>query len=373
MGPKGSRNRLVAIHRYVSLALLAIWFLQFLSGLTLVYARTVDDFAIGGVSGEVSALRIDRAIEDLSRTGVRVEQYFISGGIAGNVDVLGIDPSGDRKVWRIDGAGRLLRVSSWSDPLPDVAVARLILIFHKTLLAGEAGRYFVALSAACLLANVGLALKLVWPKRGKWRVVLKPSGEGNRIKRTFEWHRAIGTWMLPAIFMIAATGFCLSFMSTLERWSGSEPKAPSSCQSAPPHGPALSARAVDSAKAVFADASVVSVTLPGTGSSCYKIQMHRSAEQRRAFGTTVVFVEPRFFKAVGSWDALDADLSVKFVVALYTVHTGEWAGHLGRIADMVFAASFLTLIILGFLLWLRRSRVRRASVQSQRKKVAPHP
>lgn len=373
MGPNGSRNRLVAIHRYVSLALLAIWFLQFLSGLALVYARTLDDLAIGSASGEVNAPRIDTAIQDLSRTGVRVEQYFISGGIAGNVDVLGIDRSGVRKVWRIDGAGRLLRVSSWSDPLPDVAVARLVLIFHKTLFAGEAGRYFVALSAACLLANIGLALKLVWPKRGRWKAVLKPSGEGNQIKRTFEWHRAIGTWTLPAILVIAATGFGLSFMSALERWSGSEAKAPSSCLSASANGSAISARAVDSAKAAFPDASVVAVTLPGAGSSCYKIQMHRSAEQRRAFGTTVVFVEPRFFKPVRTWDALDADLRVKFVVALYTVHTGEWAGHFGRIADIVFASSFLTLIMLGFLLWLRRRRARRGPAESQKKKMAQRP
>ena len=373
MSQSGLKNRLVAMHRYVSLTLVIIWFLQCLSGLVLVYARTLDDIAIGGVAGEVSATRIDEVIGNLSGSGVRVEQYFISGGVSGPVDVLGVYRGGVRKVWRVDRTGRLLRVSSWSDPLAVVAIARLILIFHKTLFAGDAGRYFVIISGACLLANLGLALKLVWPKRGRWRTVLKPSGEGNQIKRTFEWHRSIGVWTLPAIFVTAATGLCLSFMPTLERWSGSEPKAPASCLPASANDPAASARAVNSAKAVFRDGSIVSVTLPGAHSACYKVQMHQPAEQRRAFGTTVVFVEPGSFRVAGAWDALDADLPVKFVVALYTVHTGEWAGPMGRVANILFAALFLALIILGCLLWLRRNRARRRSAQSQKKSSAPRP
>lgn len=354
------KKPLVTAHRYASLGMAVFWMLQILSGIYLVYARELDDLALGASERPPLHAAIDRAMGAVSQEGGRVLEYFISGGLEGQIDLL-VDPgTGDLDVWRIDGAdGQVARVSAWTGPWWRLSLARGVLVFHKTLLAGAPGRIIVIISGVLLFINILVGLKLAWPPKRRWRAALLPKPPPNPVAFWFSWHRAIALWVLPFALLVVATGVGLQMLPTLERLAAGRPIPPAPCLASPPGVPAplSAARAVDSALGRFPGAGVVVVVLPGAG-GCYDVQMRQPQEWRRAFGTTHVYVDAASFQVVGAWDALAAPLTARSVVALYTLHTGEWAGAAGRILTMLLGAGLLAVTAMGLWLWWSRRAVR---------------
>jgi uncharacterized iron-regulated membrane protein len=194
------KRLLVKIHRYGSLCFAIFWILQILSGILLVFSREFDDAIVLGASSQlVSPEAMEQARENISREGGSAGEYFISGGVAGQVDILGQDKSGKLRVWRVEGVdGRIERISAWSDPWWDLSIARGVLLFHKSLLAGATGRIIVIASGVLLLVNMLVGLRLVWPQKGRWRAILFPKRAASPIASFYTWHRFLGG------------GFCLS-------------------------------------------------------------------------------------------------------------------------------------------------------------------
>lgn len=362
------KRRLLTIHRYVSLSLALFWIVQAMTGTILIYARTVDDMAMGASGRTVSSDAVDRTIAVIGRSGATVREYFVSGGVPGQIDILVEDRGEGLQVWRVDGAnGAVRRVSAWNGPWWKLSFARGALLLHKSLLAGAVGRIIVIASAAMLLVNILIALKLAWPMKSRWRSVLVPVRGGNAVVRSFSWHRALGLWMLPFGLVITLTGLGLSFIPTLEQLTASRAMPPPQCRIATAGpAPALStARALKSARRVFPDAGLVVASLPQADRHCYVLQMRQPTEWRRIFGTSRVYVDARSYDVVGQWDAKAAGLPARAVVALYTIHTGEWGGSAGRFATLVMGMGLLAMILLGLWLWWSRRRARGASTRSR--------
>lgn len=367
------KRRLLTIHRYVSLSLALFWIIQALTGTILIYARTADDMAMGASARAVSSAGVDRTIAAIGRSGATVHEYFVSGGVPGQIDILVEDRAEGFRVWRVDGAsGAVQRVSAWNGPWWKLSLARGALLLHKSLLAGATGRIIVIASAAMLFVNILIALKLAWPMKRRWRSALVPARAGNAVVRSFSWHRALGLWVLPFGLVITLTGLGLSFIPTLEQLTASRAALPPQCRTATAGPmPALSsARALESARQVFPDAGLVVVSLPRADRHCYVLQMRQPTEWRRIFGTSRVYVDARSYDVIGRWDATAAGLPARAVVALYTIHTGEWGGSAGRFATLVMGAGLLATIMLGLWLWWSRRRARGASARSGRQPSA---
>ncbi len=354
----GTRKVLVMTHRYASLFLAAFWLLQVLSGILLVYARELDDWMLDASGQPTLHAAIEDAMREIDARGVRPLEYFISGGLDGQVDILTDPGTGDLDVWRVSGTdGQVQRVTAWTGPWWRLSLARGLLVFHKSLLAGPVGRIAVIISGLLLLITLLVGLKLAWPVKRRWRAALLPQPVPNPVARWFGWHRAAGLWVFPFVLLMVVTGLGLQFLPALERLTDSRATPPAPCTAMTAEaGPVSAAGAVDSARRRFPGADIVVVSLPGA-TRCYHVQMRQPGEWRRVFGTTHVYVDAASFDVVGVQDALQTALPARFVVALYTLHAGEWAGSAGRILTLLLGMVFLAVMGMGLWLWWCRRAV----------------
>lgn len=350
------------LHRRLSLLVAAIWLLQALSGIFLVFQRPLDDLWLGASGQPTKPAAVAQAIARIeSRPDDRVLQYFVSGGLRGQVDLLVANPSG-LDVIRIDGAtGAVLRRSAWTGRPWRMSPGRLVFLWHKEFLAGGRGEVLMALSGVLLTTNLLMGLRLAWPGAGKWRASLAPSKAKTPAAAVFGWHRALGLWLVPLGLLSASTGALLSVSPAIERVAGALPP-PEVCSRKGPVPPGIgTVQAEAIARKVFPDGAIAVVTLPGAGSGCFLVQMRRPGEWRRVFGTTLVYVEAATGAVAGRQDALAAPASLKAVEALYPVHDWEWGGWPTRLVALAVGLWLVTLAALGLSLWWTRRRLRRSA------------
>ena len=89
---------------------------------------------------------------------------------------------------------------------------------HRWLGAGDAHRSLgKGITGACNLAFVFLVVSgfyLWWPRRWNWRV-LRPSvwfaGKSRGRERDLNWHKTVGFWCVPVLFLVTSTGVIMSY------------------------------------------------------------------------------------------------------------------------------------------------------------------
>ncbi|WP_332770858.1 PepSY-associated TM helix domain-containing protein [Phenylobacterium sp.] len=351
------KAKLRVIHRWISLCVATLWVVQALSGAYLVFHRSIDDMTLAASGRPQDAAAIGRAIASLERQppGGQVLQYFRSGGVEGQVDLLVDRPDGRRQVVRIDGAtGEVLRQSAWERPLSQVAISRQVFLLHKQLLAGAVGDWFVGLSGVLLATNLLIALRLAWPARGRWRSTLVPQRSKSPAMTALAWHRAVGLWLAPMGLLAALTGALIVWSPQLERAVGATLPPPPGCAAPPASGGRVApAIAEQAARRIYPDGMVAVVTLPRDG-SCYAVRLKRPGEWRRVYGTTIVYVDAASGLALKGRDALAAPTPVRMVMGLYPLHAGEWGGVATRVLALVVGIWLCATIVLGVTLWLKR-------------------
>ncbi|MDP3746563.1 MAG: PepSY-associated TM helix domain-containing protein [Phenylobacterium sp.] len=351
------KAKLRVIHRWISLCVATLWVVQALSGAYLVFHRSIDDMTLGASGRPQDAAAIGRAIASLERQppGGQVLQYFRSGGVEGQVDLLVDRPDGRRQVVRIDGAtGEVLRQSAWERPLSQVAISRQVFLLHKQLLSGAVGDWFVGLSGVLLATNLLIALRLAWPARGRWRNTLVPQPSKSPAMTALAWHRAVGLWLAPMGLLAALTGALIVWSPQLERAAGATLPPPARCASAVDGARRVEPGVAEqAARAVYPDGLVAVVTLP-RDRSCYAVRLKRPGEWRRVYGTTIVYVDAASGLALKSRDALAAPTPVRMVMGLYPLHAGEWGGIATRVLALVVGIWLCATIVLGVTLWLKR-------------------
>jgi uncharacterized iron-regulated membrane protein len=355
------KSQLFRFHRWLSLCFAAFWLLQGVSGAYLVFARSIDDVNLGASGQPTDPVAVGRVIDAIQRAGGTVDQFFVSGGTAGQIDIVTQKPGGERELVRIDGAsGRVLRVSSASASIPHNTLARSIFLLHRQLLCGEVGRWLMAISGLLLISNVLIGLRLAWPGRGRWRAALLPGIGKKSVVNMFSWHRATGLWLTPTLLVTATTGVLLEFTTALERVVGAETALPAECAEIAPTQPAISiVAAQQSAYRAFPGSSIAVVTFPTPLTSCYKIQMRQPSEIRRVFGTSFVYVNARTGTVVEAYDATRAPIPQKMLAGIYAVHSGEWGGIGTRIVSVLAGLGLSIAIFWGVRLWNVRRQLRK--------------
>src|SRR5207253_2072148 len=106
---------------------------------------------------------------------------------------------------------------AWEDPPSQLTAFRFILVFHKQLLAGDAGRWLIGISGCLLFTNILLVLLLGWPARGRWGTSFLPPKTKVQTMAVWGWHRAIGLWLAPLGLIAVLTGPLMVWTTDLER------------------------------------------------------------------------------------------------------------------------------------------------------------
>lgn len=353
------RSTLRRLHRYLGLALLALWLVQAGTGALMVYHWELGDARIAGGHAPTDWPALERRVaqEDAARPGEHVLSVYATAGSRDRYDLYLSRPDGGGRTVRTNGAGDVL--ASWTSggaratrPWIEAAVE-----LHQTLFAGHAGRLLMGASGLFLLTNLAMGLGLAWPVAGGWGRALRPPTRGPALARLYGWHRALGLWLaLPALVIVCA-GILLAFDEAVEGLFGAAPPQPTMAAAAPSPGPARPvglAQAVTTALARFPGAAFAGLSMPADGQPWYRIRILQPGELRRVFGTTTVYVAVADGALEVTNDARHASLARRFIDACWPVHTGEAVGPAGRVLALATALCLLASTVLGGLLWWRR-------------------
>lgn len=348
-------------HKYLALCLGAVWLLQALSGMVLVFHRDLDDRSLGALARPVNLAVVDQTLAKITHSSdATVIEYFVSGGVAGQIDVLVQRRGAGREVVRVDGAtGDVLRTSAWEEPRAELGVFRFVLLLHKQLLAGKFGEWLIGLSGAFLIVSIALGLKLAWPKAGQWRGALLPRAEKTPVANAFGWHRAMGLCLAPFALVVALTGSLMTWTHELPGASATPVASPANSAVSARDGRMISpSEAVAAAQRIYPAASIAVVSMPAAQRDWYSIRLRQPGELRRIYGTTLVRVDAGTGAPLSTVDALQMSLSDRMLVALYPIHSGEWGGVVTRLLALIVGLWLVGTMTFGLLLWSARRATR---------------
>lgn len=345
------KAQLRAVHRWLSLAVAAVWLVQALSGAFLVFHWEFDDWTIAAAHRPTDSQALGQRIEALEaeRPGLRVTSMWTSAGAPDRYDITVEDvATGSAESVRVDGAGNILRRG-------DAGLISTIVMLHHELLAGNVGSWIVGLSGILLLTNIVLGLKLAWPAAGQWRHTLLPSRMRGTVPTLYGWHRAAGLWLaLPAAVSVLC-GTLLVFEGGVSRLVGAPSYAPTLVEAATPTAAKVApGQAIETALARYPGSTIAGVAMPSAEEPWYRIRVRQPDELRRAYGVTTLFVSASSGRIIGDFSAFEAPLARKFMDLLFPFHTGEAGGTAGRFFVVAIGLWLATMVALGIGLWWTR-------------------
>ncbi|CAA9520460.1 MAG: hypothetical protein AVDCRST_MAG31-1548 [uncultured Sphingomonas sp.] len=347
-----------AIHRALSLAVLAVWLVQAITGTLSVFRWELDEASVGGEAAPVDWTALGRRIDQLATSpGSEVSSVWTSGTGAGRFDVYQA-VNGEDRVLRLDGQGRVVRERSGDQSSGNGAGWDTLTSLHTSLLAGERGEWLIAISGVLLVTNILLGAKLAWPKRGTWGKVLlaRPAGGGRA--RLYGWHRKVGLWFALPALLAAASGVLLVFEHGLETRLGAGVPDPPVAAAGTPGPPVGVGRAVETALAAFPGSAFAGVSLPEEEAPWYRVRVRSVGEVPRKWGASVVYVAAADGRVLARHDAATASWGRQLVTTLYPLHTGQIGGWPGRVLAAAVGLALIAMIVLGVALWAARRRVR---------------
>ncbi|HZF17783.1 MAG TPA: PepSY-associated TM helix domain-containing protein [Steroidobacteraceae bacterium] len=358
------------VHRYLSLALAAVWLVQALTGAIMVFHWELDDVLVPGPSQSIDPEAVAAAAERVQteRADAKVVAFYATAGTPDRFDVHVEDAEGRTDIVRVDGAGRRLVARPLDYDYRRAGFIQAAIVLHQTLFAGDRGKFFLGFSALCLLTNLVLGLKLAWPRRGEWRRALMPPAVRAGAAKIFAWHRACGLWLALPAFILVTAGMLLAFEDPLEELlgTGATPSALEGVTSAQVTslGTARIAagEALRVALARFPAAKLSSLRMPSADSPWYRVRVLQAGEPARVYGSTAIYVSAEDGRVLAVENALEAPARQRFVNLLFPVHTGEVAGLPGRLLVLAVSLWLLTMLTLGITLWAVRRKP--ASVRS---------
>lgn len=346
-----TRRTLVTWHRWLGLAAAAIWLVQAVTGILLVFHFEAEDAMLSTRHVSTDPAAIERRIETLAEAGgkARVDWIWTTAGLSDRYIILHDDSAGVSRKAYIDGAGTMLR----NAPADDYSFLGLMREVHLTLVAGTAGHWILAVSGVLLLTNLIFGLIVAWPKRGQWRHALRPRGRRGSTAGYYSWHKALGLWAgIPALIIIAS-GTLVMFEEQVRDLVGAEEVSlPANRATGQAVGFAAASRA---AVAAIPGSRFVGTTMPSAEDASYHAWVRAPGElYRGGYGGSLVIVDANDGSIRGAWPITGARMSQIVVASFYPLHTGEGLGLAGRILSLATGLWLAVTIVLGVLLWWRR-------------------
>lgn len=345
------RRTLLKVHRWLSLGAAVFWLLQALTGILIVFHWEITDAGIPGAHRPTDLAAIERRIDALVAPGGKPASIWTAAGAADRYNVYFEDAAGTDRSVRIAGDGTVLHAPRADEE----GVMGFLVGFHHDLL-GSWGSWIVAISGLLLCSNLLLGLAAAWPKRGTWRIALKPAARGPAAARLYSWHRAVGLWAVVPALVIAATGTMLKFEDGIGDLIGAQPVSlPASPPAGAPIGFAAAARA---GLAAIPGSTLTQAAWPRPDDATWRVRVRAPGELRRAYGGSFVLVDANTGAVRGVFPVAQAAPADAFMSALFPIHTGEAGGFAGRLLSIAIGLWLVTMIVAGTLLWFRRRRPR---------------
>lgn len=347
------RRTLLKLHRWLSLGAAVFWLLQALSGVLIVFHWEITDASISSLHRPTDLAAIERRIDALVPPGSmgKVGSIWSAAGAPDRYNVYYEDAEGTSRSVRIAGDGTILH-----RPRPDEQSLMGFLVgFHHDLL-GSWGSWIVSISGILLCTNLILGIVAAWPRRGAWRLALRPATRGPAAARLYTWHRALGLWVAVPALVIAATGTMLKFEGGLGNLLGARPVelAPN-----PPVGTPIGfAAAARAGLAAIPGSSLTQVAWPKPDDATWRVRLRAPGEIRRAYGGSFVLVDANSGAVRGVFPIAQAAPADAFMSALFPIHTGEAGGLVGRLLSVAIGLWLITMIVVGALLWFKRRKPR---------------
>ena len=344
------------IHRYISLVFAALWLFQAATGVLIVFRWDIDDAGVAGASVPFEADAVGARLDAMtSKPDISVSSMWSANAAANRFDIFYSDHGKDRTL-RIDGQGKDLRDRS-NDGLGQGNIFDRLSDLHMALMLGDFGRWFIGLSGILLLTNLGLGLKMAWPRVGQWLKTLRlPAGKAP-VALIYGWHRMLGLWLVvPAIVTVTA-GVILAYDDPIAAlFKADVPEPAASTAVATPVKPSVALKA---ALAAFPGATVSGFSLP-SDDPWYRVRLHAKGEMPRIWGMTTIFISAADGHVLSAYDARKAHAPARFLLDVaYPLHTGQIAGPVGRILQLIIGLWLMAMIGLGISLWwTRRQMVR---------------
>jgi len=352
------KKTIIPIHRWLSLTVAALWCLQAVTGMLIVFHWEMDDATIAAphVATDPAGLAHRIALLAPQGSGRHAVSVWTSAGSPDRYDITIEDQSGDDTVVRVAGDGTPIRTDGPNAPR---RLIDTIVVLHQSLIAGQTGRWLIGASGLLLFTNILGGLVIAWPRRGTWARVLRPSRRGAPAARHYGWHRAVGLiGALPALLLVGA-GILLAFDDGVATLIGATPVEMPAVR-----GPLRVgfAQAVGTAERAMPGSRLAAVDLPRDSDATYKVRLRAPGEWRRAYGASFVFVDATDGRVRGVFSASGGPLARRGFDALFPVHTGEAGGLAGRILVLCTGLWLASMIIIGVRLWwLRRKPTRKGA------------
>lgn len=219
------RALLVRLHRYVGLTIAGFLVVTGLTGAVIAFEKEVDGWlnpAMMRVAPDRPALslnelvaRIERARPDLSVATIELPE---AAGRSVRTFVTAPDgtPAAVNELFADPATGTVLGTRLWGDiRLDRQHIVPLLYAIHQDLhLPGEWGRWLLGGVALAWVFDcfVGFALTLPLgrPFLRKWAPSWRIKRKAGSWRTIFDWHRASGLWLWPALLVVAVTSVSLN-------------------------------------------------------------------------------------------------------------------------------------------------------------------
>lgn len=252
---------------------------------------------------------------------------------------------------------------------PEDTIVGFLMGLHIHLLGGEhgIGETLVGLGGIVLLLFCITGAILWWPGRRRlphgfrvrWR------GETHQVNRDL--HNVTGIILLLPLLLLALTGIMLVFpqytkgplVSLLN--ISPPPEAPRSQPASVNAVPLPLDMIMQRSMRAFPEAEVTSLTLAGGPDASHEVRKRFPGDpaQRYSEGKAVVWIDQYSGAVLRQEDSRNTPPGTRvFFEWLLPTHTGEIAGMPGRITAMLAGLTPLMLYATGFIVWLRRRRLR---------------
>jgi sulfite reductase (NADPH) flavoprotein alpha-component len=227
---------------------------------------------------------------------------------------------------------------------------------HRTLAAGETGRWVVTVSSLALVLVSLVGLYLWWPmRRTAVRRFLDRRG-------ALEWHNVVGLLVLPLFVVMGFTGLQLPLQDvmnpTIRTVTGSPPP-PGTPGSGPPAGGDSTtvglANAGEVVAAAYPDSRIPGFGEAGGDAGSYRVNV-KEPDDSNPRGWERVFVDRYSGEILERRDTYAYSPASAYQQAWFQLHTGEFFGDPGR---TLWALACLLVPVMagtGLVIWLRKRR-----------------
>lgn len=349
----GDIMQIKTIHRYISLVFAALWVFQAVTGCLIVFRWEIDDAGVAGSHAAFQAERLGARLDSLTATpDTHISSVWSANNKANRFDIFYSQADTDRTL-RVDGQGDTLR-DRRNDTLSDGNIFDRLSDLHMALMLGDAGRAFLGLSGILLLTNIGLGLKLAWPRAGQWIKALgRPKGKA-AVPLLYGWHRTIGLWVAVPAFITISAGVLLAFDDGLEGLFKAAIPAPAASSSTSEDWikPSI---ALSTALTQYPGATLSGFSMPDSDTPWYKVRLRAKGEMPRIWGLTTLYVNAHDGRVLSHYDARQAHGPARLMLdTIYPLHTGQIGGAAGRIVQLLIGLWLMTMIGIGISLWWTR-------------------